>query len=164
MRGATQDSQVPGVIACTGAAMAGLVFEAADDGQLFLERRQRRDDGRQVEVRALVLRRPLVHDGAMRESRRTPVRGFGAAAVFASAVAAGIIASSSGNATAAPTPCSTVRRERCFRVMNMARLLPERRLRVSRATPSGPFFRGARVLVRQERKLVTMPSTIAENR
>src|SRR6478736_8997792 len=47
------------------------------------------------------------------------MRGFGAAAVFASAVAAGIIASSSGSATAAPVPFSTVRRERCLRVMYM---------------------------------------------
>src|SRR6186713_1583001 len=46
-------------------------------------------------------------------------RGLMAAAVFASAVWAGIIASSSGSAIAAPAPCSTVRRERCFFVMNM---------------------------------------------
>ena len=43
------------------------------------------------------------------------MRGVGFAAVSASAVAAGIMASSSGSAMAAPTPCSTVRRERCFR-------------------------------------------------
>ncbi len=44
---------------------------------------------------------------------------FGAAAVAASAVRAGIIASSSGSASVAPTPRSTVRRDRCFFVTNM---------------------------------------------
>ena len=48
-----------------------------------------------------------------------PTRGFTAAAVFASAVPAGIIASSSGRAMAAPAPLSIVRRERCFFVRNM---------------------------------------------
>src|SRR5580658_8884094 len=41
---------------------------------------------------------------------------FGAAAVCASATVAGIIASSSGSATTAPTPRSTLRRDRCFLV------------------------------------------------
>ena len=36
------------------------------------------------------------------------------AAVFASAVLAGTIASSSGNAIVTPMPLSTIRRERCF--------------------------------------------------
>src|SRR5690606_14239306 len=49
-----------------------------------------------------------------------PRRGLMAAAVFASAVCAGIIASSNGSAIAAPAPCRTVRRERCFLVRNMA--------------------------------------------
>src|SRR5262245_39803528 len=49
-----------------------------------------------------------------------PKRIFGAAAVCASAVPAGIIESSNGNAIAAPAPRSTVRRERCFLVTNMA--------------------------------------------
>src|SRR5919109_790366 len=51
------------------------------------------------------------------------MRTFGAAAVCASAVAAGTIASSSGSATDAPTPRSTVRRSRCFLVMNMEVIL-----------------------------------------
>src|SRR6187551_4077366 len=49
-----------------------------------------------------------------------PRRGSGFAAVCASAVPAGIMASSSGSAMAAPAPCSTVLRERCFFVMYMA--------------------------------------------
>src|SRR5215475_11241108 len=47
------------------------------------------------------------------------MRSFGAPAVCASAVAAGIIASSSGSASVTPAPLSTVRRERCFFVRNM---------------------------------------------
>src|SRR5690606_33929839 len=43
----------------------------------------------------------------------------GVAAVCASAVRAGIIASSSGSAMVAPTPRRTVRRDRCFFVMNI---------------------------------------------
>jgi hypothetical protein len=47
------------------------------------------------------------------------MRIFGTAAVWASAVAAGIIASSSGNASVTPAPFSTVRRDRCLFVRNM---------------------------------------------
>jgi hypothetical protein len=46
-------------------------------------------------------------------------RGFGVAAVCASAVEAGIIASKRGRASATPPPRSIVRRERCFFVINM---------------------------------------------
>src|ERR1700733_7653813 len=49
-----------------------------------------------------------------------PTRGFTTAAVSASAVPAGIIASSKGSAIAAPAPFRTVRRDRCFLVRNMA--------------------------------------------
>src|ERR1700722_11759172 len=44
---------------------------------------------------------------------------FGAAAGWARATAAGIIASSNGSATTAPTPRSTVRRDKCFLVRNI---------------------------------------------
>jgi hypothetical protein len=47
------------------------------------------------------------------------MRIFGVAAVCASAVAAGIIASSSGNASVTPAPRNTVRRLRCLFVTNM---------------------------------------------
>src|SRR5947208_10314932 len=50
----------------------------------------------------------------------SPNRLMGFAAVFAMAESAGIMLSSSGSATAAPNPRSTVRREICFFVMNMA--------------------------------------------
>src|SRR6185312_5981567 len=53
-----------------------------------------------------------------------PSLALGAAAVFASAVCAGIMASSRGNAMLAPAPLSTVRRERCFLVRNMAQGAP----------------------------------------
>src|SRR5579863_6615218 len=46
-------------------------------------------------------------------------RGLGVAAVWASAVAAGIIASSNGSASAAPLPLRIVRREMCLLVINM---------------------------------------------
>src|SRR3990167_920062 len=52
-----------------------------------------------------------------------PSFGVGPAAVWASAVRAGIMASSSGSAIVAPTPRSTVRRDRCFFVMNIVALL-----------------------------------------
>src|SRR5262245_32065095 len=52
-----------------------------------------------------------------------PRRVAGAAAVAASAVPAGIIASSSGSAIEAPAPFKTVRRERCLRVKNIAAVL-----------------------------------------
>src|SRR5690606_30691049 len=49
-----------------------------------------------------------------------PRQGRAAAAVFASAVPAGIIASSNGSAIEAPAPCNSVRRDKCFRVRNIA--------------------------------------------
>src|SRR5262249_43937169 len=52
----------------------------------------------------------------------TRVLGFAACAVEAVGIA-GIIDSRKGNATAAPAPRSTVRREMCFFVMNILLLL-----------------------------------------
>src|SRR5688572_6927150 len=51
------------------------------------------------------------------------MRGLPFAAVLARAVCAGIIASSNGSAMDVPRPRSTVRRERCFLVMNTSCLL-----------------------------------------
>ena len=48
------------------------------------------------------------------------MRSFGFAAVCASAVAAGTIASSSGSASVTPAPFSTVRRDRWRFVRNMS--------------------------------------------
>src|SRR5215467_6156772 len=48
-----------------------------------------------------------------------PSREVGLAAVFASSVRAGTIASSRGSASAAPAPFRNVRRGRCFLVMNI---------------------------------------------
>src|SRR5688572_23529529 len=48
------------------------------------------------------------------------MRGFGAAAVCASAVAAGTMADSSGKPMAAVPPWSSVRRDKCFLVMNIS--------------------------------------------
>src|SRR5436190_15706224 len=50
-------------------------------------------------------------------------RVFGLAAVWADGVAAGTIDSRNGSATLAPTPCRNVRRDTCFFMMNMTRLL-----------------------------------------
>src|SRR5579885_2233048 len=67
-----------------------------------------------------------------------PRCGVALAAVSASAVRAGIIASSSGSANAAPAPRKTVRRVKCFLVTNIS------------ATPSsslpGGDFLGPRLL------------------
>src|SRR5579862_9039686 len=52
-----------------------------------------------------------------------PKCGVGFAAVCAKAVRAGIMASSSGSARAVPTPRRTVRRVKCFLVMNIWMLL-----------------------------------------
>src|SRR5262245_6024069 len=48
-----------------------------------------------------------------------PMRGVGWAAVWDSAVDAGIMASNKGSPTATPAPRRNVRRESCFLVMNM---------------------------------------------
>src|SRR5688572_24058291 len=55
-------------------------------------------------------------------------RCFGLAAVWASSVAAGTIASSKGSASVAPAPRRTVRREMCFLVRNMRPLSASRLL------------------------------------
>ncbi len=54
------------------------------------------------------------------------MRGFDAAAVCASAVAAGTIADSSGKPIAALPPFSSVRRDKCFLVMNISASLGRR--------------------------------------
>src|SRR6185312_3639610 len=63
------------------------------------------------------------------------MRGLAAAAVWASAVAAGTIASSNGSPTAAPIPLRTVRRLMCFLVMNIA--LPSILDNAQSAAPDG---------------------------
>src|SRR5512143_3755481 len=55
-----------------------------------------------------------------------PARRVGLAAVWASAVPAGIMASSKGRATVAPMPRRKVRRCKCFFVRNMVRQSPNR--------------------------------------
>jgi hypothetical protein len=45
----------------------GLVLETADNRQLLLKRRQRLKNGSEFEGRPLGHRRPLIHDGAMRQ-------------------------------------------------------------------------------------------------
>src|SRR4029453_4122336 len=69
-----------------------------------------------------------------------PMRGFGFAAVWASTVHAGTIASRNGRPTATPAPRRKVRRERCFLVRNMSALRPVQKDRpygYGRARPSG---------------------------
>ncbi len=50
-----------------GLALARTVAQTTDDGELFLERLQRLENRAQLEIRALLLRSPLLHDRAMRE-------------------------------------------------------------------------------------------------
>ena len=53
------DSQVPGVIACTGGAIAGLFSSPLTMVSCFWNGCERLEDRRQLEVRALGRRRPL---------------------------------------------------------------------------------------------------------
>src|SRR5262245_23765475 len=58
--------------------------------------------------------------GAMPCGKKIPIkRGFGFAAVWASAVDAGIMASNKGRANVTPAPFRNVRRGKCFRVINI---------------------------------------------
>src|SRR5215475_15104534 len=57
-----------------------------------------------------------------------PMCGVNFAAVWARAVCAGIIASSSGSPTATPAPRRNVRRDKCFLVMNIIGSLITRNL------------------------------------
>ena len=55
----------------------GLVAQTGDDGQMFAERLERLQDRRHGEARAGFLRRPAIHDRAMRETHeREPLRRF----------------------------------------------------------------------------------------
>src|SRR5690606_6433083 len=96
-------------------------------------------------------------------------RGLGAAAVFARAVPAGIIASSRGSAIAAPAPFRTVRRDRCFLERNMALVPPDLQGAVglliifaARAVvDAGSSGAGAR---RRKASLFTTPKTMSSKR
>ena len=162
LRGCTHDSQVPGTSACTGAALAGLVVEAADDGQLLLERLERLEDRRQLEVRALGRRRPLLHDRAVREvdeaharlRRRGGLRQRGARRNHRV---------QQRQADRDARAAQNVRRDRCFLVMNIVVLLVSRSARASarsrrrRSAPAAPAASGT---ARSSR----CPCTIDENR
>ena len=85
-------------------------------------------------------------------------RGFGVAAVCASSVAAGTIASSSGRASVTPVPRRKVRRGMCFFAINMGpslSMLNERRFAAPTSAPLMLFWNGA---------LLTTPSTSVEKR
>ncbi len=98
-----------------------------------------------------------------------PSRFVGLAAVCTIGVKAGTIESSSGNASDAPTPRRTVRRDRPFLVMNMTWLL-----RLSSSRHVAPPYRAAATLPCSaagaalsrmlNAGLFTMPATIDENR
>ena len=75
--------------------------QASHDHQPIAVWCQWRKDAGDVELRAFTRRRPLVVDRAHRVIDE-PSRGTGAAAVLATAVIAGTIASSSGNPIVAP--------------------------------------------------------------
>ena len=62
-------------------------------------------------------------------------RGFGVAAVCASSVAAGTMASRSGRASVTPVPRRKVRREMCFFAMNMVALFASVRRGLQRHAP-----------------------------
>ena len=92
--------------------------EARDDVEVLAQACERFQDHRQLEARAGRLRHPDVHDRAVRNVDRAEAqRRLGRRSARARA---GVIASSSGSATAAPTPFKTVRRDRCFLLMNIS--------------------------------------------
>ncbi len=93
-------------------------LEARQDEHLIAERRQRLEDGRQLEGRAFALRRPVLHrhpvrhiEGleAMRRLRRSPGRAARTRAPSTRGTAAPSVA---------PSPRRTVRRGSDFAVMN----------------------------------------------
>jgi len=122
MRGGTQESHVPGVIACTGAAMAGLFSSPEITVSCFWNGCRGARIGGMSKSAPSFFGVHLSMTAPWGKYTNT-MRGLPAAAVFASAMPAGIIASSSGSETLAPMPRRTVRRERCFLVMNIALLL-----------------------------------------
>ena len=75
------------------------------------------------------------------------MRSFLAAAVCDNAVAAGIMASSSGSARLTPAPLSSVRRDRCFFVKNIFET---------------PYF--CSLACMRKASLVTTPATMADSR
>ena len=83
-----------------------------------------------------------------------------AAAVFAMAVLAGIIASSNGSEMATPAPFRTVRRERNFLVRNMAYLPPVEVESIDAVLRAGAGAAGAR---RRNASLFTTPITMDSN-
>ena len=109
--------------------------EARHDGHLVSKRLESRKCWRELEVGADTLRQPFVVNDAVRmvDNSQTPDR-------FRSrldwAVSAGIIASSSGNATVAPTPRRIVRREIAFLVTIMILSSSSETARFSRARES----------------------------
>ena len=114
---AAQERRGRAVVVGRGAAPVGLrVFEIADHVDLVVERLERLQDLRELEAGALGRRRPLGHDRAVREVDAAEPGSRPAAAVWASAVAAGTIDSRNGNASVTPAPCRNVRRDRCFLV------------------------------------------------
>ncbi len=91
-------------------------------------------------------------------------RGVAFAAVFAMAVLAGIIASSSGSAMAAPTPRSTVRREMCFLVINIPGILNSTSTQCdASAVFTSAGGAGVEIICFTNGSLFTMPVTMEEN-
>src|SRR5580698_943982 len=118
MRGGTQDSQVPGVIACTGAAIADLFSRPVIRVRCFWKGFSEVMISGKSKFGPSVLGVHLSMTAPCGKYTN-PSLGLGAAAVLASAVAAGIMASSSGRPTLTPKPRRTLRRLRNFLVMNM---------------------------------------------
>ena len=83
-------------------------------------------------------------------------------AVWASAVRAGIIASSRGSAIVAPIPRSTVRRDRCFFVTNIRTLLRNQFCTSACAVTVSSSAAGA--VLNLKGSLCAIPARIAENR
>src|SRR5262249_5560425 len=126
--GVTQLSQVPGLSACTGGAIAPLFSSPLTTVNCFWNGASglRIGESSKPEPSAAG-----VHCSMIAPCGRymNPRRGLGDAAVCASAVHAGTIASSRGRPMATPAPRRNVRRDRCFFVMNI------RQLHGSRPTP-----------------------------
>ena len=102
-----------------------LVAQTADDGHVLAHGFERLENEREVEIATGLRRRPFVLSAPCGKYMK-PRRGLDAATVCASAVPAGIMASSNGRAIVAPAPLRTVRRDRCFFVKNITGLLRSR--------------------------------------
>jgi hypothetical protein len=94
-------------------------IQVGDDDERVAEPFDGFENRRELEARARRGRSPWLGRSPI-GTNTAPNRGAGCAAVFASAVAAGTIASRNGSASVAPIPLIIVRRDNDFLLMNIS--------------------------------------------